>query len=286
MDARRHMLRPHVTDGQTGNPGRPGEVRQGAVRRDRGGREAMKVPFRLRRRGQAEPAVALFVPSHRVEDALAVCRRLGCDPLPAVYLVADGLLLKLPRETGEPAAGCVRLGGLGANLLLPVDAGLGPALLPDESAALGRRRGLVFLPGGRVLEFAPNRPLPPSALVSAPVERGGWGPLPEHNPLPDRITEFVIETPPEAAEEALPARGAGIGTEDQGPQKAGLPRKALGKATYGLGKGLAWLGHKLGLGGLTRAGGSLIAGALSLVPALSVALMGKQAARLRDLLRE
>jgi hypothetical protein len=246
----------------------------------------MKVPYRLRRRARAEPATALLLPSHRPADVLRLCERLGCDPLPAVYAVADGFLLKLPRPAPGGVAGCVRLRGLSAHLLLPVDADLEPGLLPDEVAALVRERGLVFLPGGRVLEFAPSRPLPLAALLAAPVRRAPWRPLPRPRTLADRITEVVVESPPEEADEVLEAGGEGIGTEAPRPPEAGLPSKALGKAALGLGKGLAWLGHKLGLGGLTGLGAGLIAKALSLAPRLAESLMGRQEASLRELLRD
>jgi tetratricopeptide (TPR) repeat protein len=246
----------------------------------------MKVPYRLRRRARPEPATALLLPAHDPADVLRLCERLGCDPLPAVYAVADGFLLKLAQPAPGAVAGCVRLRGLSAHLLLPVDADLEPALLPDEAAALVRDRGLVFLPGGRVLEFAPGRPLPPAALLGAPVRRADWQPLPRPRPLADRITEVVVESPPEEADEVLDAGGEGIGTEAPRPPDAGLPSKALGKATLGLGKGLAWLGHKLGLGGLTGLGAGLIAKALSLAPRLAESLMGRQEASLRELLRD
>jgi hypothetical protein len=246
----------------------------------------MKVPYRLRRRLQSEAPTALLLPSHAPADVLRLCERLGTDPLPAIYAVADGFLLKLARPENEAVAGCVRLRGLSANLLLPVDADLEPALLPDEAAALVRERGLIFLPGGRVLEFAPARPLALAALLAAPVRRAAWGPLPQPPPLADRITEIVVESPPGEADEVLEAGGEVIGTESAQPPDAGLPSKALGRASLGLGKGLAWLGHKLGLGGVTGLGARLIAKALSLAPRLSEALMGRQDASLRELLRD
>jgi tetratricopeptide (TPR) repeat protein len=246
----------------------------------------MKVPLHLRRRASAEPAIALLVPGHRAEDVLHLCARLGCDPRPTVHLVADGFLLELPRPLTDALPGSVRLRRLAKNLLLPVDADLRPALLPDEAAALVSKRGLVFLPGGRVLEFAPERPLPLSALLTGPVRRGEWRPLPEAGKLADRITEFALETPPESPDAMLAAGAPDVATEEPRPPDASLPAKALGRAAYGLGKGLAWLGSKLALGPLTRAGASLVAGALSLAPRLSEALMGKQEASLRDLLRD
>ena len=246
----------------------------------------MKVPYRLRRRAPSEAPTALLLPSHSPTEVLRLCERLGTDPLPVIYSVADGFLLKLARPESNGAAGCVRLRGLSANLLVPVDADLEPALLPDEAAALVRERGLIFLPGGRVLEFAPARPLALAALLAAPVRREAWGPLPQPRSLADRITEIVVESLPEEADDVLEAGSEGIGTESPRPPDAGLPSKALGKVSLGLGKGLAWLGHKLGLGGMTGLGARLIARALALAPRLSEALMGRQDASLRELLRE
>ncbi len=246
----------------------------------------MKVPFRLRRRAESESAVALLLPGHRAEDVLRLCARLGHDPLPTIHAVADGFLLRLARPVETAVAGCVRLRGLSPNLLLPVDAELEPALLPDESEALVSRRGLVFLPGGRVLEFDPGRPLPLASLLAAPVRREAWAALPKPRPLADRITEVEVETPPGAADAVLDAGGEGIGTEAPEPPDASLPSKALGKTALGLGKGMAWLGSKLGLGALGRAGAKLAAGALALAPGLAKKLMGEQEAGLRELLRD
>ena len=60
----------------------------------------MKVPFQLRKRAETAPAVALLVPSHAPADVLAVCGRLGCDPLPDIYPVEEGFLLKFVPASG------------------------------------------------------------------------------------------------------------------------------------------------------------------------------------------
>jgi hypothetical protein len=247
----------------------------------------MKVAFRLRRLAEAAPATALLLPSQRPEDVLRVCAGLGCDPLPEIYPLADGFILKLPAGTSARLVGVHRLRSLADNLLLPVDAELVPALLEDEAAALGRQRGLVFLPGGRVLEFAPQAPLPLAALVGLTgVRRRPWRSLPDRPALAERLTELALDQPDESPEALLEAGGEGIGTDGPRPADSGAPAKALGKVAFNVGKGMAWLGSVLHLGGLARAGAHLMAGAMNLAPRLSEALLGKQEASLRDLLRD
>ena len=103
------------------------------------GREiAVKVAFHLRRRAEAAPAAALLLLSHDTAKLLQVCERLGADPLPPVYRVADGFLIKLAGPIAGPVGGVVRLRCLADNLYLPIDADLVPALLPEEAADLGR----------------------------------------------------------------------------------------------------------------------------------------------------
>ncbi len=69
----------------------------------------MKTPFRLWRRPVPEAATALLLPTHDAAALAALCVRLGLDPLPPVFAVADGFLLKLPRPRAEPLGGVVRL---------------------------------------------------------------------------------------------------------------------------------------------------------------------------------
>src|SRR5271155_3817555 len=125
----------------------------------------MQVAFQLRRRLEAAPATALLLCSHSSTDLVRMRARIGGDPLPPVFAVADGFLVKLPRPSTQPF-GVLRLRSLADHLFLPLDADLIPALLSDEATDLVRRRGLVFLPGGRTLEFDPTKPILLSALVS------------------------------------------------------------------------------------------------------------------------
>jgi tetratricopeptide (TPR) repeat protein len=181
----------------------------------------------------------------------------------------------------------MRLRSVADNVLLPADADLVPALLADEADALGRQRGLVFLPGERVLAFTPQAPLPLAALLGGmPLQRPAWSPLPPRPALAERLTAIALEQPPEAPEAILDAGGEGIGTETPRPDDAGTPSKVLGKAAFSVGKGMAWLGKKLNLRGLTRAGAQLMGGAMNLVPRLSERVLGQQEASLRDLLRD
>src|SRR6266404_2356622 len=140
----------------------------------------MNVPYQLRPLTTAEPAIALLLPGRRAEGVLRLCAALGLDPLPAIHRVAGGFLVKLPQALDTPLAGVIRLRALSADLLLPVDAELVPPLLPDEASALVSKRGLVFLPGGRVLEFRPDELVPPAELVQVgEVRRLSWTALPE-----------------------------------------------------------------------------------------------------------
>jgi hypothetical protein len=247
----------------------------------------MKVPFRLRRLPEPAPATALLVPGYRAEELLRLCVRLGHDPLPAVYPVADGFLVELPRPTAAAVPGALRLRSLAPRLFLPVDADLVPALLPDEATGLTGQRGLVFLPRGRVLEFLPDKPLPVSALVTAAQPaRHPWQALPEPPPLAERITEFTLDQPDAPPDVVLEAGGEWIGTEAPRPPESGVPARVAGQVTYGLGRGMAWLGRALHLGWLARAGARSMAAALNLVPRLSEAVLGRQEAALRDLLRD
>ncbi len=246
----------------------------------------MRVAFQLRRRAEPAPAAALLLPSHQTADLLRLLARLG-EPPPRVHPVADGFVLKLHQPPREPPPGVVRLRALADNFLLPADADLVPPLLDDEAAALVRRRGLVFLPGGRILEYEPDRPLSLRGLLALPdLRRGGWQPLPELPPTAEQITEISLAVPDESADDILDVGGAGIGTEEPRPPASGLPAKVVGKGTFALGKGLAWLGRVLHLRGLARAGARMMAAAAALAPRLSEAILGKQEASLRALLRD
>jgi tetratricopeptide (TPR) repeat protein len=247
----------------------------------------MRVPFRLRRTTTPAPATALLLPSHDVGELLRLCAAVGADTLPPVYAAADGFLVLLPTPTDAPFAGTVRLRGLSAHLLLPVDADLVPALLPDEAAALVRDRGLVFLPGGRVLGFAPDQPLTAAALLRAgPVRRDPWQPLPPRPTLAERIESMRLDLPAPTPDDLLDAGGEGIGTEEPRPADAGPARRALGRAALAAGRGLVRLGRMLHLPSVASLGAKWVQQALAHVPRLSEAVLGRQEAALRELLRQ
>jgi tetratricopeptide (TPR) repeat protein len=244
-----------------------------------------RVAFHLRRRPGPEPASALLLLAHGPGDLVRLLARLGLDPLPAVFAVADGFLVQLPRLDPRPFGGVLRLRALAGRLFLPADADLVPALLPDEAADLVARRGLVFLPGGRVLEFDPGRPVPLNAVLGvAEVRRGPWRPLPEPEPLADQLKEVTLELPDVSPDDLLAVGGEGIGTEDPLPGVS-LTRRALGWTTFGAGKALAWLGQAVGLYGLAGLGLKWVEVGMKMAPPPAESLLGRQEATLRDLLR-
>jgi tetratricopeptide (TPR) repeat protein len=253
----------------------------------------MKVTFHLRRRATAEPVAAVLLPP-QTDELVRWCAASG--EMPTVFAVAEGFLVMVSSEgrglsppAGPPGqarrlAG-LRLRRLAANIYLPGDADLMPALLADEAADLGRRRGLVFLPGGRVLEFNPARPVPLGAMLTAPVRRDPWQALPESPPLAERLTAIVAAPPDISPDELLAVGGEDIGIDDPRPEDASLPRRALGSAAFGAGKALAWLGQLIGSKGLAGAGLKWMKAGLSMSPRKAESWLGQQDASLRALLR-
>lgn len=247
----------------------------------------MKVPYQLRPLPVAEPAVALLVPGRNAEHTLEICAMLALDPLPTVHRIADGLLIKLPRAVDVHLAGVIRLRALASDLLLPVDAELVPPLLPDEAAALVRERGLVILPGGRVLEYHPDDAVALGEMLHVgEVRREPWQALPEPPALADDVTEIALDLPGMLPDEVLEPGGEGIGSEEPEMPDAGLPSRVAGKTLFELGKGFAWLGKYLNVPGAAGFGASLLGGAMWLFPRLSEQLLGKQEAMLRRLLQQ
>lgn len=248
----------------------------------------MKVTYALRRRPYREPVTALLLPGSDAGGLFAVCEELCLKSFPAVFATADGFLVKLPAPHDIRIAGAVHLRGLSESLLLPVDAELVPLLLPDEARALVSKRGLIFLPGPRYLEFHPDRPLALDRLLKLPVsDVAGWQALPLSPGLAEGLVEVGLSEPPPTADDVLAPGGEGIGTELPEPGPASSPAsRAMAGVLYGIGKSFAWTGTKLGLGALAGAGAALINQALALAPRLSEKLMGKQEAMLRELLRD
>lgn len=248
----------------------------------------MKVPFRLRRLPHAAPADGLLLESADAARLLDLCARLG-GLWPAVYSVAGGFVVALAMPTKRRFPGVIRLRRLAANLYVPVDAALVPALLRDEAEGLVRERGLVFLPGARVLAFDAHRPVALSSLLSAGTPRRRvWQPLPSPRARADRLVDIVVvradEPDPEQALESEETKD--IGTESPEPEGAGPISTAAGKAQVGLGKALMGLGKALGFKGLAAAGARMMTSAVNRVPKLTEGLLGRQEAALRELLRQ
>jgi tetratricopeptide (TPR) repeat protein len=272
----------------------------------------VKVPFRLRRVAPAAPAEAVWLPSADAAGLLAVCAALGEGAWPPVYALAGGFLVKMPGgayqarsgSEGTPASlagasglvagglagsafpGGVRLRALGTNLFLPADAELEPALLEDESSALAGKRGLVFLPGGRVLAFDPGHPLKPADLLGlAPLPRRDWRPPPEKPARPERLREVLLDRPDDTPDVIIERGGSGLGVESPRAPDAGAAATAAGHAEAGVGRALAWLGAALGWKGLARLGAGLMGRAVRRVPRVGEWLLGRQESALRELLR-
>jgi tetratricopeptide (TPR) repeat protein len=247
----------------------------------------MKIPYQLRWLPTSAPATAFLLPGGGVEDVLRVCVEIGVEPLPAVFAVAGGFLLMLPGPSEKVIVGAVRLRGLAEHLLLPVNAELIPPLLADESAALVRKRGLIFLPGSRVLEFDPAAQIAlPSLVQLGPVRHPDCRALPQAPMLADAIVEMTMVGIDTTPEQIIEQGGEGIGSESPSPQVGGVPSKLAGNALFQLGKGLSWLGSALHSPKLAGLGAKLLGGAMSLMPSLSEKLMGAQEAMLRELLKQ
>jgi tetratricopeptide (TPR) repeat protein len=247
----------------------------------------MKVAFHLRKRSTPEPAHALLLTSPQVGNLLALCGRLGLDPCGRVFALPDGFLVKLVEATTATFPRAIRLRRLTENLFLPVDADLVPTLLDDEAKGLVRDRGLVFLPGGRVLGFALDQPLKLSQLLSVgSLRRRDWQPLAVLAPLADSLKEILLELPRDSPDDLLAAGGAGIGTDAPQPAEANPATTAIGQATLAAGRGLFHLGQALGLKKLAELGAKWMNRALSMAPRLSEAVLGRQEAALRELLRQ
>jgi tetratricopeptide (TPR) repeat protein len=145
----------------------------------------------------------------------------------------------------------------------------------------------VFLPGDRVLAFAPDQPIALTGLLQAPtVGTGSWQPLPEVPQLADRLTNVVLNRPPPGVEEILSPGGEGIGVEElDSPHDGVVPRTTAGMK-QGVGNLLAWLGQTLGWKQLADAGANMAQSAREFLQRVSADLQERQEAVLRELLRK
>ena len=240
----------------------------------------MKVAFHLRRRAEAEVAAAALLEVDSVEALLGEIATLGGPRPPEVHRVVGGFLLIIGPGDG-PRPGSTRLHALAARIYLPADADLVPTLLDDEAQGLTRDRGLVFLPGGRVLAYDPADAVDLAGLASARrLEGGPWRSFPPRPPQAERLREISLELPglgevdpldptgdPGPVVDSAEAGGAGLSTTDQALARAGRGLLTGLKGLIGL--GAAWIG---------RASGPS--------PSVTEAMLGKQEGALRELIRQ
>lgn len=247
----------------------------------------MKVPLEPRRIPASAAATALLLPGHDPKTLLDLCMQVGAGHWPHIYRTADGFLIQLSAPRLQPLAGVIRLRNLGPHLLVPVDAALQPALLADEAAVLTQQRGLIFLPGGRVLAFAPGEPLQPEEIVVAPRRStGNWQRPPSGPDLPSRIQEIRLEVPERPLEDMIAEGRGDLATEMPRPPGASPAKQWISKMLFGMGQGLTQVGKAFNLSGLAGMGAGWMAAALQMAPRLTEELIGRQEAALRELLRQ
>jgi tetratricopeptide (TPR) repeat protein len=277
----------------------------------------MQQPITLTR-APAQPADAVVLLGLARAELVPLLARLPAWP--TIYRLAHGYLL-IPAEpnTAELARfpSAILLRREAANLYLPRDAAIWPALHPEEAAALGDGWGIVLLPGppgqpAQALAYDPHAPLAPEQLLTSvqPVQRLHAVPLPQRDFPVDDLHTITRPTPVASLEELLAAGAAGVGdvrdaanrgaAEGDAPapaggaasagnaahaDAAGTAQRLRDQARLGLGLFLTKLGRFFRSPWLARAGGRLMAQALSHSPRLSWRVFSQQEAALRDLLR-
>ena len=183
--------------------------------------------------------------SESAGDLLALCARIAVEvpeiarewpALPPICPVPGGFLVKLGRPVATSFPGTIRLCSLAENLFVLADAELVPTLLDDEATGLVRERGLVFLPGGRVLAFLPDRLLTADSLLTLPrLPARSWRPLPARPPRPDHLREILLDLPDDTPGLILESGGADIGVEELVPPTPGRRRRQWGGRRWGRG---------------------------------------------------
>jgi tetratricopeptide (TPR) repeat protein len=230
---------------------------------------------------------ALFLESEKTADLLALVSRLGLDAWPSIYRVPGGYLLKIPTVVKSTFAPALSLRAVSDNLFVPADAILEPALLPDEATALVQTRGILFLPGGRVLGFQLDKPLEVIAVLSAPqLAERTWQSLPDRPARAEQLREIVLDRPDEEVGQIIEAGRPGAATEEIHRASPGPGTSALGYASATVGTALVWLANLLRWERLAKFAAGMVGSALERVPSIRESLLGKQEAALRALLQE
>jgi tetratricopeptide (TPR) repeat protein len=256
------------------------------------------VPFRLTRRDTHAPTDAFLLLATDAKELATAGACLGANA-PAVFPVRGGFVLVPPAgHDVRHVPGAIALRRLMGDLLIPADAELVPALLPDEAAALTQHRGLVVLPGGAVLGFDPQPLRVTRWLRPVVVRRDDWQPFPPRPLRPDTLS--VIERPaplaglmdvlgagaPDDAEPLGTGSGQGIPEDARPPATNSALTRFTASSKLAVGGFLAWVGRQFGSAGLAKLGGDLARSALEAVPRLSEKVLGDQEAALREVLRQ
>lgn len=170
----------------------------------------IKLNYSLRRTDGSKPANALLLFNREIADLFTICAATGVDPARRVFSTADGFLIKLDRSIDAPIPGTVRLRAIAENFYIPFDAELTPALHDDEARGLVRDRGVVFLPGGRVLGFLARNPLDLGRYLSYHEYRDReWTSFPTPPFLSDRIVAICYDFPNTIVEDIEQGGSAG-----------------------------------------------------------------------------
>ncbi|VTR97495.1 hypothetical protein [Tuwongella immobilis] len=243
--------------------------------------------YTLRYREPTETALGLLLLGHSVVTLRAVLTRLGTHPWPGIFRVADGFLLRPAGGTRLTIPGTIRLRVVAERLWMPIDAELLPALHPEEQSALVRSRGVIVLPGGRVLEFDPQQPILPSDLLETPpLLPSEWRPLLNLEPLPDGLTRLERLFPAASADSVLQPPDDPIASEPIEPSDAPTRQEQItARIRLATGKFLMAAGQMLGMRSLAQRGAEMVQRAMQQAPTLMREVVGTQAASIAELLK-
>lgn len=245
----------------------------------------MQADLKLRRRAarKREECAAWFMPGRDPAALLDALAGLALEPLPRVYAVGGGYLVKPDVPQTRELPGALRMVEAYEGVFIPVDAELSPALLPDEARGL---RSMVCLPEGFLAVDLSIEKKPGDLLALGVVKRRRWQPLPQPAERVSEIREFILDRPEDVPEDLLDKGGDGVAEEEPRPDSTGAGKSMLGKSQFAAGRMLAKLGGMFGSKGMQQAGGNLIGKGLGNNPKMTEGLLGKQESALRDLLRK